>query len=153
MMKIKLLTRQNYQGVRNIDELTQAQYLGEKWNKLDITEKEGLLKSRESEFDINVGTGYSFVAHSGKEIVGFLLAYKTLPFHDTVYIRHIAIKPEYQGRGIGILLYKRLISKARKNGIKKIMALINLDNPNSIRMHEKVGFELKDRKEATLKLV
>lgn len=149
---IRQLTKQDYQGVRKVDTLTQKQYLGAKWNNLSNTEIEEHLVSRKNEFDINVNSGYCFVASSNNEIIGFILAFETQPFLGDIYIRYIGIKPKYQGQGIGSLLYKALISKAKKNSIKKITALINLDNPKSMKLHEKAGFTLKDRKEAVLNL-
>lgn len=149
---IRQLTKQDYEGIRKVDILTQKQYLKEKWDNLSNIEKEKHLVSRESEFEKNVNSGFCFVASLNDKIIGFILAYETRPFLGNIYIRHIAINPKYQRRGIGLLLYKELVKKARKNNIKKITALINLDNPNSIKLHEKTGFTLRDRKEAILNL-
>ena len=149
---IRQLAKQDYEGVRTVDILTQKQYLKVKWNKLTNTEKEEKLVSRKNEFNINVNSGYCFVASLDNKIIGFILAYETHPFLSNIYIRYIGINTKYQGRGIGLLLYRKLIEKARKNNIKKITALINLDNPKSMKLHEKAGFILKDRKEAVLNL-
>ena len=150
MFKIRSLALEDYERIRQVDKLTQIQYLGEEWDKLSEDEKETHLKSRKSEFSLNVETGYCFVATENSEIIGFILAHETLPFHGTLYIRHIAIKPDYQGKGIGPLLYKQLIRRAKMGNIKKVVSMINLDNPKSINLHQKLGFNLKDRKEAVL---
>jgi len=147
---IRQLTKQDYKEVHKVDILTQKQYLGVKWNNLSNTEKEKHLVSRKNEFDINVSSGYGFVASLNNEIIGFILAYETKPFLGNIYIRYIGINTKYQGYGVGLLLYKELIKKARKNNIKRITALINLDNPNSVKMHKKAGFTLRDRKQADL---
>lgn len=149
---IRQLTKQDYTGVRKVDILTQKQYQGKKWNNLSESEREKSLVSRKKEFNINVSSGYSFIARLNSKIIGFIFAYETQPFLGNIYIRYIGINPTYQGHGIGLLLYKELIKKARKNSIKKITALINLDNPNSMKLHEKTGFTLRDRKEAILNL-
>lgn len=148
---VREIKRGDYQGVRIVDELTQRQYLGLQWDRFSESEKETHLKSRLSEFEINLNTGYCFVAVINKKVVGFIFAHETLPFRGKLYIRHIAIHPNYQGQGIGFLLYKKLIEKAKQTQITEIAALINTDNPRSIKLHEKVGFTLKDRKEARLK--
>jgi L-amino acid N-acyltransferase YncA len=148
---IREMRANDYVGVRIVDELTQKQYHGAAWNNLSEVEKDIYLKSRRSEFDLNLDTGYCFVGVT-EEVVGFILAHETLPFRGVIYIRHIAIHPNYQGTGIGSKLYQALIDKAKATGIQKITALINLDNPNSIRLHEKMNFELIDRKQAFLKL-
>lgn len=149
---IRQLVKQDYEGIRKVDILTQKQYLGTKWNNLSTSEKNKHLVSRKNEFDINVHSGYCFVASLNNEIVGFILAYETQPFLGNIYIRYIGIDTKYQGRSIGLLLYKELINKARKNNIKNITALINLDNPNSMKLHKKAGFNLRDRKQADLNL-
>ena len=60
------------------------------------------------------------------------------------------VNSKTQGKGIGLLLYQKLIKKAKQTGIKKIWSLINIDNSQSIKLHEKIGFKLNDRKEAIL---
>lgn len=143
----------DFQKVHKIDELTQIQYLGQKWRKLTKSEKDENLITKKNEFKKHLGTGYSLIAEKGsREIIGFMLAHETLPFKGTLYIRHIAILPKYQGKGIGKLFYDKLIAIAKKSNIKKIVAYINLDNPKSIKMHENAGFILKDRKEAVYKI-
>lgn len=151
-MKIRLLKLSDYRGVRQVDKLTQYQYLGRRWIKFSSAEKENHLVSRKKEFGINVKTGYSLVATTNKKIVGFLLAHETLPFRGILYIHHIAIEPNFQGKGVGVLLYKQLIKLAKLSKIKNITALINTDNPKSIKLHKKLGFKLQDRKEAILKV-
>jgi len=142
----------DHDQVRNVDILTQKQYLGAKFDQMREEEKDDHLVSRKSNFQINVDTGYCFVALNDNKIIGFILAHETLPFHGDLYIRYISINPKFQGKGIGSLLYRKLIEKAKQNGIDRIKALINIDNPNSIKLHGKIGFELKDRKEAVLQI-
>lgn len=147
------MKQEDFQAVRAIDELTQQQYLGSRWDRLSESERENYLKSRLSEFKVNLNTGYCFVAVINKKVIGFVFAHETLPFRGKLYIRHIAVHPDYQGQEIGHLLYIKLIDKAKQTQITEIAALINTDNPQSIKLHEKVGFVLKDRKEATLRLL
>ena len=149
---IRRLKFSDYNGVRLVDELTQYQYLGEKWTKFSQAEKEKHLVSKEKEFAINVKTGFSLVATMNHKIIGFLLAHETLPFPGSLYIHHIAIEPKFQGKGVGPLLYKKLIKLAKQAKIKNIVALINTDNPKSIKLHGKLGFKLQDRKEAILEV-
>ena len=150
---VRPITKADYAGVRRVDILTQQQYLGAKWESLSAAEQEAHLVSRKREFQINVDSGFSFVAAKDNQLIGFLLAYETHPFRGTIDIRHIAIAPEFQGKGIGVLLYNALIKKARFSKMKDIRALINTDNPNSMQLHHKVGFTLIDRKEAIFKLL
>lgn len=142
----------DFKQVRDVDILTQQQYLGTKFDQMSEEEQNSHLVSRKSEFQINVDTGYCFVAEKDGKIVGFILAHELLPFRRYLYIRYICIHPDLQGVGIGSLLYNKLIDKAKQNGVKEIRSLINLDNSRSIKLHEKVGFILNDRKEAVLKV-
>jgi L-amino acid N-acyltransferase YncA len=138
------------EGVQRIDELTQFQYLGRKWQRFSPEEKTAHLVSRTCEFDRHLKSGYSLVATDNKRIIGFLFASETLPLRNAVYIGHIAIHPKYQNRGIGMLLYGHLFQHAKRKHITRIQALINPDNPKSIRLHEKLGFFLQERIEASI---
>lgn len=150
---IRLMKKADYPFVRIIDDLTQLQYRGESWQRLTNSEKELDLVINKKQFDVNLSTGYSLVAiKTDKKIIGFLLAYETFPFKGTIHVRHIAILPEYQGKGIGKLFYIKLIKIAKKHDIKEIQALINTDNPRSIKMHKDAGFKIDERKEATYAL-
>lgn len=147
------MTMDDYEPVHQVDILTQRQYLGQKFDELSPEEQDKHhLVSRKSEFQINVDTGYCFVAEDNGQIIGFLLSYETLPFHGILGINYIGLNPKYQNKGVGLLLYEKLVEKAKQKGINKIKTHINLDNPKSIRLHEKAGFKLKDRKEAILEL-
>ncbi|MCL5969986.1 MAG: GNAT family N-acetyltransferase [Patescibacteria group bacterium] len=148
---IRVIKSSDYRAVRKIDEQTQLQYLGEKWKAFTLTKKEDHLVSRKKDFSINVNSGFSLVATIDKIIIGFLFAYE-LPFLGIIHIYHIAIEPKYQGKGIGILMYKKLITVAKSRNIKRIGALINKDNPNSIKLHKEIGFTLTDVKKASLEI-
>src|SRR3990167_1907687 len=104
-ISVRQMTLDDYEPVHQVDVLTQRQYLGQKFDELSPQEQEKHLVSRKSEFKINVDTGYSFVAEDNGQIIGFLLAYETLPFIGIIYIHYIGLNPKYQGKEIGLLLY------------------------------------------------
>jgi L-amino acid N-acyltransferase YncA len=149
---VRPMCSEDHKQVCDLDILTQKQYLGVRFDQMSEEEKDDHLVSQKSEFQINVSTGYCFVALNNNKIVGFILGYKSSPFGGDLYIRYIGVNPDFQGKGIGPLLYKKLIEKAKQTDINQVWALINLDNPNSIKLHGKMGFELKDRKEAVLRI-
>lgn len=148
-VNIRQLKEDDFAGVQNIDVLTQKDYLGQAWEKMSKTEQENTLITKKSEFKKNCQTGFSFVAEINNQIVGFIFSQETSPFTDKIYVRHIAIHPDYQAKGIGKKLYKSLMGKAKKTGKKEIIATINPDNPPSIKLHEQLGFKVKDWKLAT----
>ena len=50
------------------------------------------------------------------------------------------IHHEYTGKGIGKQALNKLVTEAKKMGIKKILASICSENNNSIKFHKKNGF-------------
>lgn len=146
---VRPITLNDYDSIRKVDIETQIQYLGqEKWGQLTSEEKETHLVVQQNNFNDFVKNGFCFLVENKNKIFGFILAYETVPVYQEVYCKYIAVSPINQGKGIGIMLFEKLIETARKNNIKRVWSLINLDNPNSINAHLKAGFEIKDRKEA-----
>ena len=55
---------------------------------------------------------------------------------SSVYVSHEAV-----GQGIGTALYEALISKLRASEVHSVIGGISLPNPQSVKLHEKLGFE------------
>ena len=55
---------------------------------------------------------------------------------STVYVAR-----DRTGRGIGTRLYTRLLERLRRSDVHSILAGIALPNPESVALHEKLGFE------------
>ncbi len=55
---------------------------------------------------------------------------------SSVYVSHEAV-----GQGIGTALYKALISKLHAAEVHSVIGGISLPNPQSVKLHEKLGFE------------
>jgi phosphinothricin acetyltransferase len=55
---------------------------------------------------------------------------------STVYVAKDRV-----GRGIGSGLYRALLERAREQGRHAVMAVLGLPNEESVRLHEKFGFE------------
>lgn len=152
-LHIRPLSVKDYEQVRKLDLEEQRRYLGQKFYLLSPEEQEKhLVVSQKPEFQISVDTGYCFVAEENERIIGILFAYEKLPFRGHLFVQYVCIDPDYQRRGVATLLYKNLIEKAKENYIQTIQGLINLDNAKSIAFHEKVGFKIRDQKEAILYL-
>lgn len=54
---------------------------------------------------------------------------------DSIYVH-----PDAKGRGIGALLFEKLLSLLQKQGFRICYSLIVEDNVPSLKMHEKFGF-------------
>lgn len=60
-----------------------------------------------------------------------------ITLETSVYLNHDAI-----GSGIGSILYKELIERARQINIHSLIGVISLPNEESQHLHEKFGFRL-----------
>ena len=56
---------------------------------------------------------------------------------NTVYV-----EPGHRGRGVGRRLLEALHEEARRAGVHAVIAVIEAENATSIRLHERLGFEL-----------
>lgn len=85
----------------------------------------------------------AFVAENGSDVVGFG---SLGPFRSKAAYRHTAensvyVRPERHGEGIGKLVLSRTVEDAKENGIRAIIARIAGDNPASVALHKRCGFE------------
>jgi L-amino acid N-acyltransferase YncA len=53
----------------------------------------------------------------------------------------VYLAPDYQRRGLGGMLYRRLLERLREHGCHAVIGGIALPNPGSVALHEKLGFE------------
>lgn len=65
----------------------------------------------------------------------FKEAYKFTVEHS-VYINN-----DYQGKGIGKVILKELITLAKKQGLHTMIGVIDAENQSSVAFHEKFGFK------------
>lgn len=64
---------------------------------------------------------------------------------EGVWERGIIANPVTQGKGETIRWERQILSDLPKNVIKALTAKVKLDNPRSIRYHEKLGFQEQSR--------
>ena len=55
----------------------------------------------------------------------------------SIYVRH-----DQRGAGLGRLLLERLITVAQERGVHTLIGGIDMDNPGSIALHTRFGFQL-----------
>ena len=68
--------------------------------------------------------------------------YKNRSAYDRTSEVTVFLKSEYTGRGIGEIVLNRLEEDARKTGIIKVLVgIISADNPVSVKLFEKAGYE------------
>ncbi|MCC7571943.1 MAG: GNAT family N-acetyltransferase [Candidatus Methanofastidiosum sp.] len=61
---------------------------------------------------------------------------------DTIEIKNIAVGTEHQGQGIGKLLLRDAISRAKAKGFKTIVIGTGDIAPKQLHLYQKVGFEI-----------
>lgn len=85
-------------------------------------------------------TGICFIAKDSDKIVGVLIMLKTRPM--TMEIMNIAVREEFQNKGIGRQLINKAIEKAKRENIRILE--IGTGNPGVIQMllYQKCGFRI-----------
>ena len=84
------------------------------------------------------------VAVDDDEVVGFasLSQFKERAAYRTTVENSIYVAPGQQGKGIGNLLMTEILERARSHGFHSVIARIAGDNPGSIAVHMRHGYEL-----------
>ena len=63
------------------------------------------------------------------------------------YIKDVAVRPEYQKKGIGKLLINELLDFVKKNGVSGTDRFVELCAvPDKVPFYEKLGFDFNDAK-------
>lgn len=92
--------------------------------------------------------GWPFlVAEEEGAVIGY--AYAT-QFRDRPAYRHtcedsIYVAPPFIGKGVGRALLEAMIAAARDYGFEQMIAVVGGDEPASIVVHERLGFEERGR--------
>lgn len=82
------------------------------------------------------------VAESDEGIVGYAYGSQHRPRIGYRWTAEVSVyvKESAGGRGIGTVLYQRLIALLRTQGFRNLLAIISIPNPASEALHEKMGF-------------
>jgi mycothiol synthase len=84
----------------------------------------------------DVDHALSRVAVQG-EPVGFALARRWE--RDTIYVPLLAVRPDAQGQGIGARLLRSVFAAAAAAGQREVRLNVASDNPNAVKLYERVG--------------
>lgn len=89
--------------------------------------------------------GYNSVlllAEAEGAVVGLLaLAGRSMPQEAHVGLVGVSVDSEWRGRGIGRRLFERLFEWAPAHGIERIEIEAFANNPDAVRLYERLGFE------------
>lgn len=87
-----------------------------------------------------------FVAEVETEIVGMALVYFRFSTWKgrTVHLEDLVVKDAYRGKGIGDLLYTRVMQYAQDQGVKRVNWMVLGWNEDAIRFYERTGATVMD---------
>lgn len=83
-----------------------------------------------------------FVAEDDGVVVGYACSapFRPKPAYARSVQTSVYCDPEVVGRGIGTMLYDRLLDELSGCGLHRVMAGITLPNEASVRLHQRFGF-------------
>jgi L-amino acid N-acyltransferase YncA len=154
-MKVRLLEEKDFGTFKKLFDEALSEYLEflqhenhEQFLK-EVTQREEV--TREG-FDFYLKTGATFVAEEEGKVIGYVAGQTVPSLHGVnkeLWVGFIVVQKEFRRRKIGLALLAKLQNYAREVGIERLYSTINPNNPESIGLHKKAGFEVKDWKMAT----
>jgi len=90
--------------------------------------------------DEYMNRGQCYLAYHNGEVVGEFVFIHTHP--HTIEIVNIAVKEEYQGKGIGKKLLERAVEEARRIGAKSLEIGTGNSSIFQLRLYQKCGFRI-----------
>jgi ribosomal protein S18 acetylase RimI-like enzyme len=84
-------------------------------------------------------TSYSSVMEYSHHIIGYQMTTFTAA---NAHLARLAVLPQCQGTGVGTALVMDMIQRVKQALMREITVNTQQDNPNSIRLYQKLGFEL-----------
>lgn len=90
-------------------------------------------------WDISAGKAECFVAEAGSEVIGYASWRKKV---QVAYLETIAVKPAYQGKGVGSRLLQEVIAsiKEKEPDVTLLNVITDADAPDAIKFYLKNGF-------------
>ena len=154
-MRVRLLEEKDFDAFKTLFDEALSEYLEflrhENHEQFleEVAEREKV--TREG-FDFYLQSGITFVAEEEGNVIGYVASHTMPSLHGInkeLWVEFIVIQKKFRRQGIGLELLVKLQNCAREAGIKRIYSTINPNNPPSILLHQKAGFDVKDWKIAT----
>jgi len=82
----------------------------------------------------------ALVALAEGELVGFVLGLVAPTAPPIGYIHLVGVRPDFQRKGLGHLLYDRFCATCRARGVRRVKALTTEANEGSRLFHRALGF-------------
>ncbi len=93
----------------------------------------------------------SFVAEADGKIVGYILSQPTSFIHNRgkeLWLEYVVVVSEYRRKGIGSMLLTEVAEWAERHNFDLLYTNLNPNNPESARLLEKHGFDVRNWKVA-----
>jgi len=154
-MRIRLLEEKDFEAFRTLFDDSYSEYLeflrSRSYEQFLEAAEEREEVTREG-FDFYLKSGTTFVAEEESKVIGYVASH-TMPslrgISKELWIEYIVVQRKFRRQKIGLALLAKLQSHARETGIERLYSTINPDNPESIGLHQKAGFDVRDWKIAT----
>jgi ribosomal protein S18 acetylase RimI-like enzyme len=82
----------------------------------------------------------SFIIREQHVIVGFIIGLISQTDKTKAYVHFIGVNPTMRNKQIGKKLYAHFFRTVRKLGVEKVECVTSVNNENSIKFHQKIGF-------------
>jgi L-amino acid N-acyltransferase YncA len=100
-------------------------------------------------FDFYLKIGTAFVAEEEGKVIGYVASHTVTPLlgiSKELWVEFIVVQKRFRRQKIGLALLAKLQNYAREVGIERLYSTINPNNPESIGLHQKAGFDVRDWK-------
>ena len=115
------------------------------WRNCTIVEKDGKAAGMLLAFGMPKGKARDPRLRPTIDDTNVFAPYMYLEEPDSWYVCGVALYPEHRGQGLGTQLMLLADDQARQNGFEKVSLVAFAQNEGSIRLYQKLGYEIVDR--------
>lgn len=157
-MIIRQMQKKDYESIKRLFDEAYDEYL--EFLHVNIPQRytrerrERKAVAQES-FDFFLKTESSFVVEKKREVIGYVISQTISDLHginNVLMVEYIVVRADHRRQGVATALFQKLIDFAERHHMEQIYETINPDNEASIKLAQKVGFNVEDWKVAVLNL-
>jgi ribosomal protein S18 acetylase RimI-like enzyme len=115
------------------------------WRNCTIVEKDGKAAGMLLAFGMPKGKARDPRLRPTIDDTNVFAPYMYLEEPDSWYVCGVALYPEHRGQGLGTQLMQLAGDQARQNGFEKVSLVAFAQNEGSVRLYQKLGYEIVDR--------
>ena len=115
------------------------------WRNCMIVEKDSEVAGMLLAFGMPVGEARDPQQRPTIDDANVFAPYMYLEEPDSWYVCGVALYPEHRGQGLGTRLMQLASDQASQNGFQKVSLVAFAQNKGSVRLYERLGYEIVDR--------